>query len=140
TLKLTARYTYKNRISLVSSVFFGIAALFVTFWFYDVISAHTLSLDIRVIAIVCSVMTALMGTDIVLQIHRYIGIREFLKKLSPERLQEALLKNMLRMGGRQQIREFRGMIYDKTKAAVEKLQLSIKDEGDENDFDSSEEQ
>ena len=122
TLKLTAKFTYKNRISLFSSVFFGVAAIFVTFWFYDVISAHTLAINDRLLAIVCFVMVATMGTDIFLQVRKYIRIRDILKKLSLEKLQEFQLKSLLRMGGSQQIREFRDMVREKLQEKREEIQ------------------
>jgi uncharacterized membrane protein len=104
-MKLTAKFTYKNRISLVSSLFFGLCALFVTFCLYDLVSDHTLKLDIRVIVLVNAVMTLIMGTDILLQVRKHVRIRDVLARLSPEQLKDAILKSLMRMGNRQQIRE-----------------------------------
>jgi uncharacterized protein len=126
TMKLTAKFTYKNRISLVSSLFFGLCALFVAFWLYEVLSAHTLALEPALIVVICAVMTLIMGADILLQVRKYVRIRDILRKfraglplpekyktLSREDLREALLKTLFRMGGRRQAREFRDMIRAK---------------------------
>ncbi|MCL1831765.1 MAG: putative ABC transporter permease [Oscillospiraceae bacterium] len=122
TMKLTAQFTYKNRISLVSSLFFGVCALFVTFFLYDAVITHARALDFRVVVIVNVVMTAVMGTDIFLQARKHVRIRDVLKKLNREQMREVLLKSMLRMGSSSQIREFRKIVSE----SRENLKESIK--------------
>ncbi|MCL1881629.1 MAG: putative ABC transporter permease [Oscillospiraceae bacterium] len=140
TIKLCYKFTYKNRISLISSLFFGLCALFVTFFFYDIISAHTLLLDFRVISIVNAVLTVIMGTDIVLQIHKHTNIQITLQKLSREQLREALLKSMLRMGKSSQIYEFRAAMQKSTLNLKNKIKSKFKNSGESENFEIFEDQ
>lgn len=110
TLKLTNKFTYKNRISLVSSLFFGVLALIQTYFFYEQVDKIVSRLDFRFIVAVDIVMTLIMGVDAFIQIKRQINIHEILEKLPYEQLKEALYNNMLKMGGKQQILEFRDFL------------------------------
>jgi uncharacterized membrane protein len=126
-LKLTRKFTYKNRISLVSSLFFGACAVFVAFFLYEFVSAYMFELNLQLIIGVNVGMTILMGVDIFLQARKYERTKEILEKLSREQLKEFLLKSMLRMGGSQQIREFRNMLYEKAKENIENIKDNIKE-------------
>jgi uncharacterized membrane protein len=109
-LKLTYKFTYKNRISLVSSIFFGLCALFQTYFLYERASALVGSLDLELVAGINIAMLLIMGTDTVFQVRRYVRFRTLLKKLTYEQMRETLMKSLLKMGGRQQIREFRDTV------------------------------
>jgi len=126
TLKLTNKFTYKNRISLVSSLFFGLCALFMAFVLYDIVSGYVKVLPFEVLVVVDIVMTLLMGTDAIIQIKRHGRIRISLEKLSYEQLREALLKTLVRMGGTHQIREFRDVVFKNIKSINETINENIK--------------
>ncbi|MCL1866416.1 MAG: hypothetical protein FWF82_03295 [Oscillospiraceae bacterium] len=111
TLKLTYKFTYKNRISLVSSLFFGVLALFQAYILFDRVYPFTTSLNFYVLITINIVMTLCMGIDIIVQVRRFEHIQEFLEKLSYEQLRETLFQNMLRMARASQIREFRNAVF-----------------------------
>jgi uncharacterized membrane protein len=129
-LKLTNKFTYKNRISLVSSIFFGLCALFQAYFLYDVVSDFTNSLHEYTIIIANIVMTLLIGTDALIQIKRQERVRAFLEKLSYEQLRETLLKKLLKTGRTQQIREFRDAVYKNIKDNVETIKENAKENVD----------
>jgi len=126
TLKLTYKFTYKNRISLVSSLFFGLCSLFMTYFLYGLVSGLTLLLPFHVLAGINIVMALVMVTDTVIQVRRYGHIRDFLRKLSYEELREALHKSLLRMGSRQQISEFRDAVFKNIKNINENVNENIR--------------
>jgi len=127
TLKITNKFQYKNRISLVSSIFWGLLSLLMTYFLYGIVSGFVLSLDFRVLVTVNIIMALLMGTDTFIQIRRYGHIREFLEKLPHEQLREVIFKNLLRMGKREHIREFREAFYVKIKENVESAKENVKE-------------
>ena len=126
-LKLTNKYNYKNRISLIASVFWGVLSLFMSFVLYDIVSGFVQSLSHELIVIVCVVMTFTMLLDTVIQVRRYGHIRKFLEKMHHEQLKEAVLKHLLRTGTRQQIREFRHAFYQNIKENVETIKENAKE-------------
>ncbi|MCL2070874.1 MAG: putative ABC transporter permease [Oscillospiraceae bacterium] len=110
-LKLTYKFTYKNRISLVSSLFWGLLSLFMSYFLYDRVSDFVSSLHLYLIVAVNISMTLIIGTDTIIQIKRHENIQRFLEKMTYEQLRDALHKSLLRMGGAQQIREFRDAVF-----------------------------
>jgi uncharacterized membrane protein len=115
TLKLTYKFTYKNRISLVSSLFFGVLSVFQVYFLYERVAAFTMTLEFYFLITINVIMTLLMGTDALIQVKRQERVQEFLQKLSYEQLREALLKSLLRMASTRQIREFRSIVYANVK-------------------------
>lgn len=98
-------FTYKNRISLVSSMFWGIMTLFMTYVLYDFISPLARSLDSHIMLGVNTVMTVAVGIDAAVQIDRQINIEKILAKLPNERARELLMKTAMRIGHAKQIRD-----------------------------------
>ncbi|MCL1788764.1 MAG: putative ABC transporter permease [Oscillospiraceae bacterium] len=119
-LKITNKFSYKNRISLVSSLFWGFCSVFMTFFLYDIVSAFTLSLNVHLLSAIGIAMTLIVGTDAMIQIRRHINIQESLKKLSVEQLREILMKNLLKTGKRRQIREFRDAVFKNINNNIKK--------------------
>ncbi|MCL1902916.1 MAG: putative ABC transporter permease [Oscillospiraceae bacterium] len=119
-LKITNKFSYKNRISLVSSLFWGVCSVFMTFFLYDVVSTFTLSLNMYLLAALSAVMTLIIGFDAIVQIKRHVNIQETLKKLSYEQLREFLMKNLLKTGKRRQIREFRDAVFKNINENIKK--------------------
>jgi uncharacterized membrane protein len=120
-LKLTSKFTYKNRVSLVSSLFFGFCSLFQTYFLYERVSAVVLALEFYVILAIVIIMTLAMGIDILVQVRRYERVQEFMQKLSYEQLREKLYNNLLRTAGASQIREFRNAFFENVKNIKEKI-------------------
>jgi len=99
------QFTYKNRISLMSSMFWGVLTLFQVYVLYDIVSplADVIRLDVRVG--ICIMMTLVMGIDALVQIKRQINIEKLLAKLSIEQARENLMRTIYRMGRRSEIRK-----------------------------------
>jgi uncharacterized membrane protein len=115
TLKLTYKFTYKNRISLVSSLFFGVLALFQNYFLYEKVHAVTLSINLYVIIAINIAMTIVMGIDILVQVRKHEHIQEFLENLTYEQLRDTLMKSVWKMAGTKQIREFRDAVFKNIK-------------------------
>jgi uncharacterized membrane protein len=126
TLKLTYKFSYKNRISLVSSLFFGLLCLFQTYFLFERVYPFAESLNYYLLITINIVMTLAFGIDIFVQVRRYEQVQEFLQKLSYEQLRETLHKNLLRVAGASQIREFRDNVYKNVRSNVERVQESVK--------------
>jgi len=126
TLKLTYKFTYKNRISLVSSIFFGFCSLFQTYFLYERADALAQSLNFYALLTINAVMTLAMGIDILVQIRRYERVQEFLQKLSYEQLRERLYRNLLKVASRSQIREYRDAVFKNVKDNVQNVKENVK--------------
>jgi len=105
------QFTYKNRISLMSSMFWGVLTLFQTYVLYDIVSplAHAVPLNLR--SAICAVMTMVMGIDALIQIKRQINIEKLLAKLSIEKVRENLLRTIYRLGNPRQIRDAAKILF-----------------------------
>jgi len=98
-------FTYKNRISLVSTMFWGIMTLFMTYVLYDFISPIVKSLNPHVMFWVNVVMTVAIGIDAAVQINRQINILTILAKLPSERARKLLEETAIRIGHAKQVRD-----------------------------------
>jgi uncharacterized membrane protein len=121
TLKLTSKFNYKNRVSLVSSIFFGICSLFQTYFLYERASSLVSSLNLYVIFAVNIFMTLAFGIDILVQVRRYKKVQEFLQKLSYEQIRERLYNRLLKTAGASQIREFRETVLKNVENIKSKI-------------------
>ncbi|MCL2036671.1 MAG: putative ABC transporter permease [Oscillospiraceae bacterium] len=126
TLKLTYKFTYKNRISLVSSLFFGVLALFQTYFLYERVSSVVLSIDFRIINAINIVMTLIVGADAIIQIRRQTNFRSFFKSLPPEQLRALFLGFLMRVARTEQIREFRDVMFKNAENVKENFKRNIR--------------
>ena len=93
------RITYKNRISLVSSLFWGLLALFMVYVLYGIMDwlvgvadpVFMLSYDIA--------MGAAMTADTVFSITSQINFREKIKKLPYEKAKQMMTEKFIQLGG-----------------------------------------
>jgi uncharacterized membrane protein len=112
------KFTYKNRISLLSSLFWGVLSLFMTYILYGFISPPVLSINPYIIYGINAVMTVIMGADALVQIDKQKHIEEMLAKLPYERARETLLKTIMRIGTPRQIHD---ALLNKLKFLTEDL-------------------
>ena len=114
-LKLTQKFTYKNRISLVSSLFFGVLSLFMTYCLYGIVEKvvrpFVQTYPYLVLTINC-VMTVVMLGDGVVQLIKHGRMRNFLEGQPLPKLKEALFAKLLQVGRNRQIREFRETVLN----------------------------
>ncbi|MDR0197450.1 MAG: putative ABC transporter permease [Oscillospiraceae bacterium] len=97
-------FTYKNRISLVSSLFWGVQALFMTYVLYDFVSPIVSAVNPFARHGVNAVMTVIMGMDAFIQIKRQENIDKILAKLPYEQVREVLTNTIMRIGNPSQVR------------------------------------
>jgi len=98
-------FTYKNRISLVSSMFWGIMTLFMTYVLYDFISPLVRRVNYTVMVGIDISMTLIMGVDAFFQVKRQLSIEKILAKLTREQARKSLDAVLMRIGNMKQIRD-----------------------------------
>ncbi|MDR0223244.1 MAG: putative ABC transporter permease [Oscillospiraceae bacterium] len=97
-------FTYKNRVSLLSSLFWGVQALFMVYVLYDFISPIISAVNPFARHGINAVMTVIMGADAFFQIRRQENIDKILAKLSYEQVREVLIKTIMQIGNPSQVR------------------------------------
>lgn len=92
------KFTYKNRISLVSSIFWGILSLFMVYILSELSEKLCFSIDHNVIVIIDIVMLTAMSIDFLLAVNRQMHLRELIKNLSTEQIHELFLEKRSQVG------------------------------------------
>lgn len=98
------KFTYKNRISLLSSMFWGILSLFMAYVLSGILGAILAVLPTPVILIYSIVTAVLMTGDAIISISQYVNFREELKKFSKERARQIITEKFIQIGGSVMIR------------------------------------
>lgn len=92
------KLTYKNRISLVSSLFWGVLSLFMIYILLGIIRGVCLLFEPNVLIVYNMIMMTAMSVDLIFTVNRQINLREALSKLSSEQRIVAVRKMLLRVG------------------------------------------
>lgn len=98
------KFTYKNRISLLSSMFWGILSLFMAYVLAGILDSLLAVLPTPLILIYSIVTAVLMTGDAIVSISQYANLREELKKFSKERARQLISEKFIRIGGSVMIR------------------------------------
>ncbi len=98
------KFTYKNRISLLSSMFWGILSLFMAYVLSGILEALLAVLPTPVILVYSIVTAVLMTGDAIVSISQYVNFREELKKFSKERARQLIAERFIRIGGSVMVR------------------------------------
>lgn len=98
------KFTYKNRISLLSSMFWGVLSLFMAYVLSGILELLLAALPTPVILIYSIVMVVLMTGDAIISISQYVNFREELKKFSKERARQIITEKFIRIGGSVMVR------------------------------------
>lgn len=98
------KLTYKNRISLLSSMFWGILSLFMAYVLSGILEALLAVLPTPVILVYSIVTAVLMTGDAIVSISQYVNFREELKKFSKERARQLIAERFIRIGGSVMVR------------------------------------
>ena len=93
------KITYKNRISLLSSLFWGLMALFMVYVLYGVVDPLIKSVDPMFIAVYDIVMTVAICVDAVISVSGQITFREKLKKLPVDKAKKLMTEKFIQLGG-----------------------------------------
>lgn len=105
------KLTYKNRISLLSSMFWGVLSLFMAYVLSGILEALLAVLPTPVILIYSIVTAVFMTADAIISISQYVNFREELKKFSKERARQIITEKFIRIGGSVAIRREKIMRY-----------------------------
>lgn len=119
------RFTYKNRISLLSSLFWGLLALFMVYVLYGIVSGVVDLADYKFIIAYDIAMGTAMSVDTVLSITSQISFKERLKKLPYEKAKRLMIDKFIQLGG----------AVAKRRERFTNLLMKMKMSVDENDVD-----
>ena len=93
------RLTYKNRISLLSSLFWGLLSLFMVYILYGIMDFLVAFCDPTFILAYDIAMGAAMTVDTIISISSQASFREQLKKLPYERAKQIMMDKFIQLGG-----------------------------------------
>jgi len=93
------RFTYKNRISLVSSLFWGLLSLFMVYILYGIMDALVTFCDPKFILAYDFAMMIAMSVDTAISISSQISFREKLKALPYEKAKQLMTEKFIQLGG-----------------------------------------
>ncbi len=93
------KYTYKNRISLIPSLFWGLLALFLVYVLYAPVDKLANFVSAEFAMIYDLVFAVVMLVDIVISISRHIHYKEYLKKFTPEKAKRLITIKFISLGG-----------------------------------------
>lgn len=92
------KFTYKNRISLVSSLCWGFMSLLMVYVLFPFMQWLCRLLGSYVMIIFDCVMMVIMSVDMIITVRKNIGWRNLAKKLSPEQIKAAFQKKRAQVG------------------------------------------
>lgn len=98
------KITYKNRISLISSLFWGLLSLFMVYILFGYVNALVALLPLNAIIIYDMVMMLTVCVDTIISISRHIHYRDYLKKFPLEKAKKLALDRFISLGGAVQSR------------------------------------
>lgn len=114
------KFTYKNRISLIPSLFWGLLSLFMIYVLYELVDNLVTSIPMHFIIAYVTVFSVIMAIDIIISVSRHIHFRDYIKKLPREQARKILRNKYIRLGGavikRRQKRLM--MLFDRVKAEL----------------------
>ena len=123
------RFTYKNRISLLSSLFWGLLSLFMVYVLYGIMDSLVNFADPTFILAYDIAMAAAMSFDTIFSISGQISFREQLKKLPYDKARKLMTEKFIQLGG----------AVAKRRERFNALLLKMKFSVDEDDEDEPEE-
>lgn len=92
------KFTYKNRISLIASIFWGLLSVFMVYVLYGFISTFALALDESIMNGFNFVMLVSMGTDSIIQATKLLHFEKLISRLSYEQVKQLLSDKRLQLG------------------------------------------
>ncbi len=101
------KITYKNRISLLSSLFWGLLSLFMVYILFGYVDALVRVLPLNVIIIYDMVMMLTVCVDTIMSISHHIHYRDYLKKFPLDKAKKLALDRFISLGGAVQSRLMR---------------------------------
>ncbi len=124
------KFTYKNRISLIPSLFWGLLSLFLVYVLYGPVDKLVSFVSAEFAMIYDAVFIVVMTVDIIISISRHIHYKEYLKKFTPEKAKRLITIKFISLGGAVMRRRRRIVKF------IEQLRFEIGGEDDQDDVDT----
>lgn len=127
------KFTYKNRISLVSSLFWGLLSLFMVYVLYGIIAEILRVLPYQVVIGYDLIMTVAMVVDTIYTMFSQAEFRRKLNSLPYDKAKKLMTEKFIQMGGAVLKRKQRfGVLLSKMKFTVDESDDENDDENEEN--------
>ncbi len=120
------KFTYKNRISLLPSLFWGLLSLFLVYVLYAPVDALVNFVPMNFVIIYDIAFAIIMAVDIVISVSSHIHFKEYLKKFPADKAKKLLKNKYIRLGGAVIKRRQRNLAR-----MFEKLKLEFADNDDD---------
>ncbi len=124
------KFTYKNRISLIPSLFWGLLSLFLVYVLFAPVDKLVSFVSAEFAMIYDLVFTIVMIVDIIISISRHIHYKEYLKKFTPEKAKRLITIKFISLGGAVMRRRRRIVKF------IEQLKFEIGGEDEQDDTDN----
>lgn len=92
------KFTYKNRISLISSLFWGILSLFMVYVLNGFSESLCFSINHNVLVTIDIAMLMIVSLDFIFTVNRQMHLRERIRNLSAEQIRELFLEKRTQVG------------------------------------------
>ncbi len=92
------KFTYKNRISRIPSLFWGLLSLFLVYVIFKPINAFLGIIPMKFVIIYDIVLGVIMTIDIIMSVSSHIHFREYIKKFPAEKAKILLRNKYIRLG------------------------------------------
>lgn len=93
------KFTYKNRISLIPSLFWGLLSLFLVYVLYGPVDKLANFVSPEFAMIYDLTFAVVMVVDIIISISRHIHYKEYLKRFTPEKAKRLITIKFISLGG-----------------------------------------
>lgn len=120
------KFTYKNRISLLPSLFWGLLSLFLVYVLYAPVDALVNFVPMNFVIVYDIAFAIIMAVDIVISVSSHIHFKEYLKKFPADKAKKLLKNKYIRLGGAVIKRRQRNLAR-----MFEKLKLEFADNDDD---------
>ena len=124
------KFTYKNRISLIPSLFWGLLSLFLVYVLYKPVDLLVTVVPDMFAIVYDLIFMVVMTADIIISISRHIHYKEYLKKFTPEKAKRLITIKFISLGGAVMRRRRRIVKF------IEQLKFEIGGEEDADDVDN----
>lgn len=124
------KFTYKNRISLLPSLFWGLLSLFLVYVLFAPVDTLVQMVPMNFVIVYDIAFAVIMAVDIVISVSSHIYFKEYLKKFPAEKAKKLLRNKYIRLGGAVIKRRQRRLAK-----MFERLKQEIMDNDDDDLFD-----
>ena len=93
------KFTYKNRISLIPSLFWGLLSLFLVYVLYGPVDKLANFVSMEFAMVYDLIFAVVMLVDIIISISRHIHYKEYLKRFTPEKAKRLITIKFISLGG-----------------------------------------